>query len=173
MSYLQRAALAGVLGFAVATPSVGWAKPNRVAPQKKRGKQRRTERRTKDSSEGGTRKGGIEFTLGALTAALAVGLIGRGAWELARGRAIADECSDIEATNPRCFSELDVERDPKIAAGLSFGFAVPAAIASAFLFTYAVRIRRDYKAFEARQTRLQVAPMLSRRSKGVSLRFRF
>lgn len=173
MSHLQRAALIGTLGLGIATPSVGWAKPDRVAPKKKRGKQRRAERRTKDASEGGKKKGGIEFTLGALTAALAVGLVGRGVWELVRGRALEEDCANFDTTNPACDRELDASRDPKIAAGLSFGFAVPAALASGFLFSYAVRIRRDYKAFEAKQARLQVAPMIGRRSQGVSLRLRF
>ncbi len=173
VSHLQRVALIGTLGLGIATPSVGWAKPDRVAPAKKRGKQRRAERRTKDASEGGTKKGGIEFTLGALTAALAVGLVGRGVWEVVRGRRLEEECADFTSTDPACNRELNVSRDPKIAAGLSFGFAVPAALASGFLFAYAVRIRRDYNAFEANQARLQLAPMVGRRSQGVSLRLRF
>ena len=75
--------------FAVATPGVAWGKrkdDKRATPPKKKRKDRIAEREARDWSEGGTRRGAIEFTLGGAAVLVFGVLVGRGAWEIVKGQ---------------------------------------------------------------------------------------
>jgi hypothetical protein len=167
--------LVGV-SLAVAMPSVAWAKPakeNRVKPPKKTRKDRIEAREKRDFSEGGTRRGAIEFSLGAVTAVLFGVLIGRGAWEIVQGQKLDRGCADGTAMDLQCEFTNPPSRGNRVAAGLSFGFAVPMAIATGFLFAHGARVHRDYKEWQAEQRRMQVLPSASRNGAGLTLRLRF
>jgi hypothetical protein len=172
----QRLVCAGVLTFALATPDAAAKreKIRQVTPAK-----RSRPARPADLSRGGERRGGIEFALGSVTAALTGVLIGRGIWELVIADRAAKKCAN-GGTDPSCPPDLidpKPGRGGRISGGLSLGFALPVAIASGFLFRYAVRIRRDFKRFErehpgaARDVAL--SPWLGRTGGGVALRLRF
>jgi hypothetical protein len=146
------------------------AAPTRVTPPKKTRKERRAEREQRDFSEGGQRRGILELTLGGLTATMSAILIGRGAWEIARASTLADAC---RSPSPPLECDLgDPARHNYVAGGLSFGFAVPFAVASGFLFAYGVRIHRDHREHQAR-AKLTIAPWGSPGSGGMQLRLRF
>jgi hypothetical protein len=169
-----------VAGLSTSAPSVAFgkrdkaAKDNRVTPRKKKFKDRKEARAKKDFSEAGTRRGAIEFTLGSAAVVVFGVLIGRGAWELAQGQKLERTCADGTAAELQCTLSDPPSRGNKIAAGLSFGFAVPMAIAAGFLFAHGARIHRDYKAFKRNeQVRLQLVPVAGRRGGGVGLRLRF
>ncbi len=172
---VQRLVCAGVLTLAVATPDAA-AKREKI-PQVTPGKRARPARPA-DLSRGGERRGGIEFALGSVTAALTGVLVGRGIWELVAAERAAKRCAN-GGTDPSCADLIDPKpgRGGRISGGLSLGFAVPVAVASGFLFRYAVRIRRDFKRFErehpgaARDVAL--SPWLGRTGGGVALRLRF
>jgi hypothetical protein len=156
-------------------PSEAYAKrdkDNRVVPPKKKRKDRLAERAKRDFSEGGTRRGAIEFTLGSAAAVLFGVLIGRGAWEVVEGQKLDRGCADGTAMDLQC-DFANPSRGHRVAAGLSFGFAVPMAIASGFLFAHGARVHRDYKAWQVEQQRVQLLPSASRRAAGLSLRVRF
>lgn len=165
-----RIVLASALGLA---PMEVMAKPpaNVVMPAKRT--PRGARKVDPDPSRGGTRTGGIEFALGSLTAALSGGLIARGIWEAVQARRTAIACQAGATTDPTCANDSVPGRAGKIAAGLSFGFAIPAAIASGFLFRYAVRIRRDYLRHQAQRRDVAAAPWFGSTGGGVALRLRF
>ncbi len=146
-------------------------KPYRVAPEEQKGKERRAARRTKqDWSEAGTRRGVVEFSLGSLTALLAGVLVARGTWELVEAREAKKECEtrDCDAVlgpNPL--------RGYKIAAGLSFGMVIPAALATGFLFARGARVHRDYKKWKQREQNVALRPHIGRRGGGLELQIRF
>lgn len=165
-----------IVCFAVATalthPCIAEAKkPQRVAPKRIRGKQRRAQRRaSKDLSQAGTRRGVIEFSLGSLMGVLSGVLIGRGAWELVRANRV-DPCLEFDVV---CQDEASFQtRDSRIAAGLSFGMAVPAALATGFLFARGARVHRDYKKWKLREGTVALSPTFDRSGGGLSLRVNF
>ena len=166
-----------VAGLSTSTPAVAYAKRDkqaRVTPPKKKRKDRKAAREQKDFSEAGTKRGAIEFTLGSAAVVLFGVLIGRGAWEVVQGRNLERGCADGTSMDLQCSISDPPSRGNRIAAGLSFGFAVPMAIAAGFLFAHGARIHRDYKAFKrVEQARLRVMPTAGRRGGGVSLRLRF
>lgn len=167
--------LAGGMVMLPASATAKRAKgPTQIVPTKQSGKARRVARRTEvDRSEGGTRQGVLELTLGSVVAGTSGLLVGRGIWELFQSRRVTEACmsgvDSIDCTFP------NPGRQPKIAAGLSFGFAAVIGVAAGFLLVRGVRIRRDYREFEARQARVSVQPWASVRQPagGLSLRLRF
>lgn len=148
------------------------AEPVRVVPKRKRGKERRAERRAKDWSEGGQRRGILELTLGSITAGVAVLLVARGGWELHQAAVLRESC-DEGSLDVAC--QLDNPTSgSKIAAGLSFAFAVPVGIASGFLFARGARTHRDYKSWKATQERaVSWSPYATRDGAGLVVRARF
>lgn len=129
-----------------------------------------------DLSRGGERKGGIEFALGSITAALAAVLVGRGTWELVVAERTERDCRDGVSDDPTCTLDRKPGRGGRVAGGLSIAFALPVAVASGFLFRYAVRTRRDYREFwreRAAQRPVALTPWLGRGGGGASLRLRF
>jgi hypothetical protein len=123
-------------------------------------------------SRGGERRGGIEIALGSLALGLSVALIARGGWEVANARRLDRHCS----ANPddlECIALGDPVIGAKVAAGLSFGFAIPVAIGGGFLLAHGLRVRRDWKAWHQRQHELTVLPSAGRSGAGVSMRLRF
>ncbi len=145
--------------------------PTQVEPEKLRGKERRAARRARDESQGGTEDGTLEFVLGALTATVTAVVIGRGVWELTQ---IDEQRRDCEngASDLACGSPNEA-RGNQIAAGLSFGFAVPLSVAAGFLFARGARTRRDYKAWHEQHPEVSLAPSLGRRGGGLALQVRF
>lgn len=143
---------------------------NRVVPAKRKRGQRPPQ--PADLSLGGERRGGIELALGSITAVLAAVLIARGAWEAVNAKRAKERCSN-GVSDPDCGIVLEPGRAASIAAGLSFGFAVPIAVASGFLFRRGVRIRRDYLRFVAHQKAVSISPWGNAYGGGVSLRLKF
>jgi hypothetical protein len=165
-----------VAALALAVPDAAWAKrekQNRVTPPKKKRKDRIAEREAKDFSEGGTRRGAIEFTIGGVAVAVFGVLVGRGAWEIVQGQELDRECANGTSMELQCETTNPPSRGNRVAAGLSFGFAVPMAIAAGFMFAHGARIHRDYKAWKLEQQRVQLIPSASRRGAGLSLQVRF
>ncbi len=162
--------LAALVGFAPLDVA-GKRSANVVVPAKRKAGGKRLV--DPDPSRGGTRKGGIEFGLGSLTAALSLGLIGRGIWEAVRAQRTAAACQAGTTNDPTCALDAQPGRAGKIAAGLSFGFAIPAAIASGFLFRYAVRTRRAYLRHQAQRRDVALAPWVDQAGGGVSFEVRF
>jgi hypothetical protein len=164
--------LAVVVGSSV--PTLGWARdhtPQVVPPKYKRGKRPPP---PADLSLGGTRRGGIELALGSITALITGVLIGRGVWEVVTAARVKRRCAgEIAVDDPECGVLLKPGRAGQIAAGLTFGFAVPMAIASGFLFRRGIRMRRDYRRFVAQQHAVAFSPWGDRTGGGVSLRLRF
>lgn len=177
---------AGARGFVVAVvvaavatmPMPAAAKrakgPTQIVPTKQSGKTRRQDRRADvDRSEGGTRRGVLELSLGSVVAGTSGLLIGRGIWEIGEAQRTQDACNEgrvlIDCIYP------NPGRQGLIAAGLSFGFAAVLGVAAGFLLARGVRINRDYRAFGAAQARLSVRPWASVRQPagGVSLQLRF
>jgi hypothetical protein len=174
-----RGLLIAMLAATVATmPRPAAAKrakgPTQIVPTKQGGKDRRSERRADvDRSEGGTRRGVLELTLGSVVAGTSGLLVGRGIWELVQSRRTERACDrgvdsiDCQFANPG--------RQGRIAAGLSFGFAAVIGVAAGFLLTRGVRINRDHREFQAAQARVSVRPWASvqQPAGGVSLQLRF
>ena len=155
--------------------------PTQIVPTKQSGKARRQARRADvDRSEGGTRQGVLELSLGSVVAATSGILVGRGIWEVVGMRRTIEAC-DADSGATEC-SFPNPERQGAIAAGLSFGFAGVLGLAAGFLLIRGVRINRDYRNFrrehrasEPAQARLSLAPWASvrRPAGGLSLRLRF
>jgi hypothetical protein len=148
--------------------------PAQIVPDKQSGKERRQARRADvDRSEGGTRQGVLELTLGSVVAATSGLLVGRGIWEALRVRRTNEACDagsgslDCEFPNPG--------RQGQIATGLSFGFAAVVGVAAGFLLVRGVRINRDYREFVAARARVSVLPWatVQQPAGGLSLRVRF
>lgn len=155
-------------------PAAAKRGPLQITPEKQKGKERRQARRADvDRSEGGTRRGVLELTLGSIVGATSGLLVGRGVWEVIRAGRIEDECATgsdaIECTFVR------PGRQARIAAGLSFGFAGVLGLASGFLIVRGIRIHRDWREWKAEQARVSLSPWASVRDRGggLSLRLRF
>ena len=168
-----------VLAAAVATmplPAAAARKkgPTQIVPEKQSGKERRQERRADvDRSEGGTRRGVIELTLGSVVAGTSGLLIGRGGWEIVQARRTEQACNQGSQSIDCGFANPG--RQGRIAAGLSFGVAGVLALAAGFLLARGVRINRDYRKFTAAQPRVSLLPWgsVQRPAGGVSLQLRF
>jgi hypothetical protein len=148
--------------------------PLQITPEKQKGKERRQARRADvDRSEGGTRRGVLELTLGSIVGATSGLLVGRGVWEAIRAGRIEEECARGSDTIECTF--VHPGRQARIAAGLSFGFAGVLGLASGFLLVRGVRIHRDWREWKAQSARLSLRPWASIRdpSGGLSLRLRF
>lgn len=172
---VSRRVMVPLLAIGLLVPAEVSAKREKVArvvPPKKTRKERIAAREAKDWSEAGTRRGAIEFTLGGVAVALFGVLIGRGAWEVVEGRELERDCANGTAMDLQC-DFANPSRGHYVAAGLSFGFAVPMAIAAGFLFAHGARINRDYKAWQVEQRRVTLMPSASRRSGGLTLQLRF
>lgn len=158
--------------------------PTRIVPQKKNGKTRRTERREQtDRSEGGTRRGVLELSLGSVVLASSGLLIGRGTWEIVTSRRFARRCETGESSAVSC-QLLNPRRNGQVAAGLTFSVAALLGVAGGFLLARGLRINRDYRAFQRREQgqpgsstalRWRVSPWASvaQRSGGMSLHLSF
>jgi hypothetical protein len=171
-----RGFLIAVLAAAIATMPLPAAArgPTQIVPKKQRGKERRQERRADvDRSEGGTRRGVLELTLGSVVAGTSGLLIGRGVWEAAQSRRTERDCNEGGESIDCGFPNPG--RQGKIAAGLSFGVAAVLGVAAGFLLARGVRINRDYREFTAAQARLSLRPWVSVRQPagGISLQLRF
>jgi hypothetical protein len=165
---MRRACVALALWLAGSDAS---ADARSVVPAKKTRAQRRAEARSRDMSQGGERRGGIEIALGSFGLALAVGLIGRGGWEVVNAQRLARRCGD-QPDDPACLGPGNPVVGAKVAAGLSFAFAVPVAIGGGFLLAHGLRIRRDWKAWHARQRALSLVPSAGPTGAGLALRLR-
>ncbi|MCR9159386.1 MAG: hypothetical protein ACE37F_08285 [Nannocystaceae bacterium] len=147
------------------------AEPTRIEPEKPSGKERRAARRARDESQGGTEDGTFEFVLGSLTAVVTAVVIGRGVWELTQIDELKKQCAN-GASDLDCGTAHE-GRGNRVAAGLSFGMAVPLSLATGFLFARAVRTRRDYKAWHAQHPEVSLVPSAGRRGGGLALHVRF
>lgn len=145
--------------------------PTRIEPKTLDGKERRAARRARDESQGGTEDGTFEFVLGSLTAVVTGVVIGRGIWELTQIDELRRDCAN-GAADLDC-GTVNEGRGNRIAAGLSFGVAVPLSVATGFLFARAVRTRRDYKAWHAQHPDVSLMPSAGRRGGGLALKVRF
>jgi hypothetical protein len=145
--------------------------PTRIEPKKLKGKERRAARRARDESQGGTEDGTFEFVLGSITAVVTGVVIGRGVWELTQIDELKRDCAN-GASDLDC-GTANEGRGNRIAAGLSFGIAVPLSVATGFLFARAVRTRRDYKAWHAQHPEVSLLPSAGRRGGGLALQVRF
>ena len=145
--------------------------PTRIEPTKLTGKERRAARRARDASEGGTENGTFEFVLGSITAVVTAVVIGRGIWELTQLDKLHRDCDngaiDLDCGTPR------EGRGNQVAAGVSFGVAVPLSVAAGFLFARGARARRDYQAWHATHPSVSLAPAAGPRGGGLTLRLRF
>jgi hypothetical protein len=169
------AVLVGAVATAMPQPAAAKRdQPTQIVPGKQSGKARRQERRAEvDRSEGGTRQGVLELTLGSVVAGTSGLLVGRGIWEAVRAprtdRACAEGSDSVDCNfaNPG--------RHGRIAAGLSFGFAGVLGVAAGFLLVRGVRIHRDHRAHQAAQARVSVRPWatVQQPAGGVSLQLRF
>lgn len=150
-----------------------------------------SEPRPRDLSEGGQHRGVIEFALGGATAGLSATLVTLGAVQLARAIEIRDYCEAERAKREDLLTTIGMPLDPacepsplgvdpftdaKVSSALSFAFAAPIAVASAFLFRRAARIRADYRAHQAGAAARRapsVAPFAGRTGAGLSFTLRF
>jgi hypothetical protein len=149
--------------------------PTQIEPTKQNGQARRQARRADvDRSEGGTRQGVLELTLGSVVATTSGLLIGRGIWEAIKARRTIEAC-DAGQDSLDCQLFANPGRQGQIAAGLSFGVAAVVGVAATFLLIRGVRIHRDYREFKATQARVSVQPWatVQQPAGGLSLRLRF
>ncbi|MCA9692184.1 MAG: hypothetical protein KC636_21470 [Myxococcales bacterium] len=172
---MLRRALPCALALVVAAPGCATSKGRRAAP-------RPTvitpddgiaaSAKDQDLSNGGERRGVLEYSLGGLTAALSVTLIAFGSVQLHRGIKLRERCSSYEyASSSECFAPVGSPPTNYLASGgLSLAFSLPMAIASGFLFRRAVRIHRDYKTWKRAQ--VAVSPWVGQGG-GLSLSLRF
>jgi len=138
---------------------------------------------TTDLSRGGRERGVLEFTLAGVTAATSATLITLGAVGVHRAREIRAYCDALPTDDQGfvigddapCRALLgDPATNQLVSASLSFIFAAPMALASAFLLRRGLRIHRDYKrARAATDLALQPAPYLTPGGGGLSLTLRF
>jgi len=126
-----------------------------------------------DLSRSGTRMGVLEFSLGAVTAAVATTLVIYGSVQFYRGQQLKAFCEQPASfSSPECSALLgDPVLNARIAGGLSLGFAIPIAVASGFLFRRGVRINRDYRTF--RRSAWRLLPYASRGQAGGFLHIQF
>lgn len=174
-SVAVRTPAACALAFAIAVTSTSAAaaakKPTRIEPKPLSGKERREDRRERDESQGGTENGTFEFILGSVAAVITGAVIGRGAWELTQIEELRKDCAN-GASDLDC-GTANEGRGNRIAAGLSFGFAVPMLVATGFLFARGARTRRDHKKWHAEHPQVSLRPQVSRRGGGLALQLRF
>ena len=173
MRVLASAAVATVI---VVTSSPARAEPpppepTRIEPPELKGKERRAARRARDASQGGTENGTFEFVLGSVTAVVTAVVIGRGIWELTQLDKLHRDC-DNGAVDFDCGTARE-GRGNKVAAGVSFGVAVPLSVAAGFLFARGARTRRDFKAWHAAHPEVSLLPAAGSRGGGLALRLRF
>ncbi len=169
-----RTCAACALAFAIAlipTSSAIAAKPTRIEPKPLNAKERREARRERDESQGGTENGTFEFVLGSVAAVVTAAVIGRGIWELTQIEKLQQDCGN-GASDLDCATE-NPGRGNRIAAGLSFGFAVPMVAATGFLFARGTRTRRDHRRWHAQHPEVSLRPSASRHGGGVALQLRF
>ena len=164
-------AFAIVVTSSPATAAPPQPEPTRIEPPQLSGKQRRAARRARDASQGGTENGTFEFVLGSLTAVVTAVVIGRGIWELTQLEKLHRDC-DNGALDFDCGTARE-GRGNKVAAGLSFGIAVPLSVAAGFLFARGARARRDYQAWHAAHPKVSLAPAAGPRGGGLTLQLRF
>ncbi len=172
----MRGSITAAIAATLALPPVASARaaepePTRIEPKPLAGKERRKERRMRDESHGGTENGTFEFVLGGIAAAVTATVIGRGIWELVQIRETERDCRN-GAVELAC-SSPNAARGNQIAAGLSFGLAVPLSVATGFLFARGVRTRRDYQAWHAQHPQVSLLPSAGRRGGGLALHVRF
>ena len=163
------------IGLTLAPAAHAADKPYQIAPEKKSGKERRAARRAADTSEEGTRNGALEFGLGSVAAVVTAVVIARGIWELTQIDEARRDClagaAELACSDPATFA-----RGNRIAAGLSFGFAVHLGVATGFLFARGVRTRRDWQAWHREYPQapeVSLMPRASRRGGGLALHVRF
>lgn len=142
--------------------------PTQVVPPKK-GKAKSKDEPT-ELSRGGERRGITELVLGSVATATGAALLGRGIWEIGVGRRVARECANGESTDVAC-NRPNPGNGGYIAAGLSFGFAVPFAVAGGLLLARGAKVNRAYKTWKKQHG--AVAVTANGRGAGVSLSFRF
>lgn len=166
--------LAGLaLALAASFPAhAGPEAPTRIVPAKKKPRRGVIPPPGVDTSEAGTKRGALEITLGSLLIGLSGVLIGRGIWEIPRARALDDACAAGTTDDPACDMLENPGRTGRISAGLSFGFAVPIAVAGSLLLARGVRIHRDHRKWH-RTHQVGLAPWLGSRGAGLGLRARF
>lgn len=178
---MPRVLVVGLLAASlVALPRPALAKrgkdgPTQITPTKPSGKERRRARRAEDvdRSEGGTRQGVLELSLGSVVTGTAGLLVGRGIWEAVKVERTVEACERGSGLLECMFPNPG--RHGAIAATLSFGLAAVMGVAGGFLLARGVRIRRDYREHQAARARVSVHPWGSLRepSGGLSLRLRF
>lgn len=136
---------------------------------------------SRDLSRGGRERGVLEFTLAGVTAATSATLITFGAVGVHRARELRAYCDDLPVDeqglvidDPVCRSFTgDPVVNQLVSAGLSFFFAAPMGVASAFLLRRGLRIHRDYKRARATDLTFRPAPYLTPRGAGLTLTLRF
>lgn len=124
-------------------------------------------------SESGRRQGVTELSLGAVTGTVSLILIGRGIWELTELQRLRRECDAFGGSDDLGCQLRNPPLHPGIAAGLSFGFAVPLGVASGLLLGRGVRIHRDYKAYRKAHPEVALHPWGGPGGGGLTLRGRF
>ncbi len=146
--------------------------PTQIVPPKHKPKKGRPPKGA-DTSEGGRRQGVTEISLGAVTGTVSLILVGRGIWELTEMRRLRRECDAFEGSDELGCQLRNPPLHPGLAAGLSFGFAVPLGVASGLLLARGIRIHKDYKAFRKANPELALQPWAGRGGGGLTLRGRF
>ncbi|MCA9720516.1 MAG: hypothetical protein KC468_37990, partial [Myxococcales bacterium] len=126
---------------------------------------------TVDLSDGGTRSGALEYSLGGVTAAVSAALIAFGGVQLSRAVNLRAFCAE-NGQSTEC--DALIGNPPVnyfVSGGLSLGFSALIAVASGMLFRRAVRTQRAYRAWHSEQVALR--PWGGARSGGLSLTLRF
>lgn len=162
------------VGLALAVPSPAFAardRPTRIVPAKKKPR-RGWPARGVDTSEGGTKNGALEITLGSVLLGLTGVLIGRGIWEIPRASKLEQACAADTTSDPACTTLRHPGRTGRISAGLSLGFAVPIGVAGSLLLARGVRIHKDNRAWH-RAHDIALRPVVGSRGVGLVLEARF
>lgn len=160
------------VAFATATPAHAKRDaPTQIVPAKKKPR-RGWPAPGVDTSEGGTKQGALQITLGSLLLGLGGVLIGRGIWEIPRAKALDDACAAGTTDDPACAQLEHPGRTGRISAGLSFAAAVPIGVAGSLLLARGIRIRRDHRRWHATHE-VVVRPMLGPRGLGLGVEARF
>ena len=146
--------------------------PTQIVPTKKQPKKGRPPKDA-DTSEGGRRQGVTEISLGAVTGAVSLILVGRGIWELTEMQRLRRECDEFGGSDDLGCQLRNPPLHPGIAAGLSFGFAIPLGVASGLLLARGIRIHKDYKAFRKANPEVALHPWAGPGGGGLTLRGRF
>lgn len=110
-------------------------------------------------SQGGTRRGGLEFGIGAVLTATAGGLIGFGAQQFVRARQHALFCDGGGSSSGIDPCTFDPPPLGYASAGLSWGFSAALLVGGALLFARGARVRADARAHA--RLRVSVVPWWS------------